>query len=114
MEEHRFITLTASARFDEARATALDLNVKHIQQATRCRVQIKGRGSGFIESSTGRESDEALNTATGGLLDVLHISTTLSDDLGSQVETGDWLKISGFIESSTGRESDEAMFLHVA
>ncbi|CAG8883758.1 unnamed protein product [Penicillium nalgiovense] len=34
--------------------------VKHIQQATRCRVQIKGRGSGFIESSTGRESDEAM------------------------------------------------------
>jgi polyribonucleotide nucleotidyltransferase len=34
--------------------------VKHIQQQTRCRVQIKGRGSGFIESSTGRESDEAM------------------------------------------------------
>ncbi|KAJ5699193.1 hypothetical protein N7493_012101 [Penicillium malachiteum] len=34
--------------------------VKHIQQKTRCRVQIKGRGSGFIESSTGRESDEAM------------------------------------------------------
>ncbi|OKO95684.1 hypothetical protein PENSUB_11196 [Penicillium subrubescens] len=34
--------------------------VKHIQQKTRCRVQIKGRGSGFIESSTGRESDEPM------------------------------------------------------
>ncbi|KAJ5569897.1 uncharacterized protein N7459_009327 [Penicillium hispanicum] len=34
--------------------------VKHIQQKTRCRVQIKGRGSGFIESSTGRESDESM------------------------------------------------------
>ncbi|KAJ5811117.1 K Homology domain type 1 [Penicillium robsamsonii] len=34
--------------------------VKHIQQQTRCRVQIKGRGSGFIESSTGRESDEPM------------------------------------------------------
>jgi hypothetical protein len=34
--------------------------VKHIQQQTRCRVQIKGRGSGFIESSTNRESDEAM------------------------------------------------------
>lgn len=60
MEEHRFVTFAASARFDEARATALDLN-----------------------------------TATGGLLDVLHVSTTLSNDLGSQVETGDWLKIDG-------------------
>ncbi|KAJ5647204.1 hypothetical protein N7490_003576 [Penicillium lividum] len=34
--------------------------VKHIQQQTRCRVQIKGRGSGFLESSTGRESDEPM------------------------------------------------------
>ncbi|KAK3946190.1 hypothetical protein QBC46DRAFT_248318 [Diplogelasinospora grovesii] len=32
--------------------------VKHIQQETGCRVQIKGRGSGYIEASTGRESDE--------------------------------------------------------
>lgn len=34
--------------------------VKHIAQATRCRVQIKGRGSGFTEHSTGRESDEPM------------------------------------------------------
>lgn len=34
--------------------------VKHIQQETRCRVQIKGRGSGFIEHSTGQESDEPM------------------------------------------------------
>ncbi|KAJ5105444.1 hypothetical protein NUU61_002791 [Penicillium alfredii] len=34
--------------------------VKHIQQQTRCRVQIKGRGSGFIETSTGRESDDPM------------------------------------------------------
>jgi len=32
--------------------------VKHIQQETRCRVQIKGRGSGFMEHGTGQESDE--------------------------------------------------------
>ncbi|KAL2257637.1 hypothetical protein VTK26DRAFT_9369 [Humicola hyalothermophila] len=32
--------------------------VKHIQQETGCRVQIKGRGSGYMEASTGRESDE--------------------------------------------------------
>ena len=32
--------------------------VKHIQQETGCRVQIKGRGSGFIETATNRESDE--------------------------------------------------------
>lgn len=34
--------------------------VKHIQQETRCRVQIKGRGSGFLEQDTGRESDEQM------------------------------------------------------
>ncbi|KAI5784566.1 hypothetical protein EDC01DRAFT_662488 [Geopyxis carbonaria] len=33
--------------------------VKHIQQETRCRVQIKGRGSGFREHGT-EESDEPL------------------------------------------------------
>src|SRR5947199_1932493 len=27
--------------------------VKHIQQETRCRVQIKGRGSGFMENGIG-------------------------------------------------------------
>jgi len=34
--------------------------VKHIQQETRCRVQIKGRGSGFKEYDTGVESDEQM------------------------------------------------------
>lgn len=32
--------------------------VKHIQQETGCRVQIKGRGSGYLEGGTNRESDE--------------------------------------------------------
>jgi hypothetical protein len=32
--------------------------VKHIQQETACRVQIKGRGSGFIEHATNMEADE--------------------------------------------------------
>ena len=34
--------------------------VKHIQNETRCRVQIKGRGSGFTEHGTGIESDEPM------------------------------------------------------
>lgn len=33
-------------------------NVKWIQQETNCRVQIKGRGSGFLERDTNLESDE--------------------------------------------------------
>ena len=35
--------------------------VKHIQQETGCRVQLKGKGSGFYEASTGVESDEPLH-----------------------------------------------------
>ncbi|KAK5077007.1 hypothetical protein LTR51_002693 [Lithohypha guttulata] len=34
--------------------------VKHIQSETRCRVQIKGKNSGFMEHSTGQESDEPM------------------------------------------------------
>lgn len=34
--------------------------VKHIQQETGCRVQIKGRGSGYLEAATNRESDEEM------------------------------------------------------
>ncbi|WQF81679.1 Putative KH domain containing protein RIK/BLOM7 [Colletotrichum destructivum] len=34
--------------------------VKHIQQETQCRVQIKGRGSGYLEAATNRESDEEM------------------------------------------------------
>ncbi|KAI5303239.1 autophagy protein 6, partial [Ascosphaera pollenicola] len=40
--------------------------VKHIQQETHCRVQIKGRGSGFVEHSTGRESDEPMYLHVAG------------------------------------------------
>ncbi|KAH8833178.1 hypothetical protein DL96DRAFT_1552187 [Flagelloscypha sp. PMI_526] len=36
------------------------LFVKHIQQETQTRVQIKGIGSGFVDQETGRESDEPL------------------------------------------------------
>lgn len=32
--------------------------MKHIQQETGCRVQIKGRGSGYLEVSTNREAEE--------------------------------------------------------
>lgn len=35
--------------------------VKHIQQETGCRVQLKGKGSGFYETSTGVESEEPLH-----------------------------------------------------
>lgn len=34
--------------------------VNHIQQETSCRVQIKGRGSGYLEAATNKESDEEM------------------------------------------------------
>lgn len=40
--------------------------VKHIQQETGCRVQIKGKGSGFMEHSTGQESDEPMYLHVAG------------------------------------------------
>ncbi|MCJ1279954.1 hypothetical protein MMC21_007779 [Puttea exsequens] len=40
--------------------------VKHIQQETRCRVQIKGRGSGFMEHGTNSESDEPMYLHVAG------------------------------------------------
>ncbi len=40
--------------------------VKHIQQETRCRVQIKGRNSGFIEHGTNQESDEPMYLHVAG------------------------------------------------
>ncbi|KAF2142448.1 uncharacterized protein K452DRAFT_226611 [Aplosporella prunicola CBS 121167] len=40
--------------------------VKHIQQETRCRVQIKGRGSGFMEYQTNQESDEPMYLHVAG------------------------------------------------
>ncbi|ROV89227.1 hypothetical protein VMCG_09908 [Cytospora schulzeri] len=40
--------------------------VKHIQQETGCRVQIKGQGSGYIENSTGREAEEPMYLHVAG------------------------------------------------
>ncbi|KAJ3002166.1 hypothetical protein HKX48_002497, partial [Thoreauomyces humboldtii] len=45
--------------------------VKHIQQETQTRVQLKGRGSGYIEQMTGREEDDALH---------IHVSYVCSCD----------------------------------
>jgi hypothetical protein len=40
--------------------------VKHIQTETRCRVQIKGRGSGFKDPNTGQEHDEPMYLHVAG------------------------------------------------
>lgn len=40
--------------------------VKHIQTETQCRVQIKGRGSGYYEASTNKESEEDMYLHVAG------------------------------------------------
>jgi hypothetical protein len=51
--------------------------VKHIQQETGSRVQLKGKGSGFYESSTGVESEEPLH---------VHISCIREEGLDAAVK----------------------------
>lgn len=34
--------------------------VKHVQNETRCKVQIKGQGSGFANPTTGQEDEEPM------------------------------------------------------
>jgi hypothetical protein len=58
------------------------LFVKHIQQETGARVQIKGVGSGFIESDTGRESDEPMHVHISGPEQIMvDQAKDLADDL---------------------------------
>lgn len=52
--------------------------VKHIQQETRCRVQIKGRNSGFMEHGTNRESDEPMYLHVAWVLLVFSLVPWLS------------------------------------
>ena len=40
--------------------------VKHIQNETKCRVQIKGQGSGFKDAATGQEGEEPMYLHVAG------------------------------------------------
>ncbi|KAG6032633.1 hypothetical protein E4U41_007181 [Claviceps citrina] len=61
--------------------------VKHIQQETGCRVQIKGRGSGYIEAATNRESDEDMYLHVAGPDPAMvEKAKELCDDLISNVK----------------------------
>jgi hypothetical protein len=63
--------------------------VKHIQEAAGVRLQLKGRGSGYVENSTGREADEPLHiwmSTTNGDA-ALENAKSLLNDLLSQVKS---------------------------
>lgn len=60
--------------------------VKHIQQETGCRVQIKGRGSGYLEAATNRESDEDMFLhVTGPDANMVEKAKELCEDLIANV-----------------------------
>jgi len=68
------------------------LFVKHIQQETSARVQIKGRGSGFVENETGRESDEPMHIHISGPEQIMvDQAKDLAEDL-LQVVREEWEK----------------------
>ncbi|KAK9474095.1 uncharacterized protein V1510DRAFT_361774, partial [Dipodascopsis tothii] len=60
-------------------------NVKHIQNETRTRVQIRGHGSQYLEVDTGREADEPLHLHVAGAdtYDVRRAVELCHDLLGS-------------------------------
>ncbi|KAG2231743.1 hypothetical protein INT48_007463, partial [Thamnidium elegans] len=67
--------------------------VKHIQQETGCRVQLKGKGSGFYESSTGVESEEPLHVHIScareeGLEAGVKLTQDLLDTVKAEAERG--------------------------
>ncbi|KAF4979530.1 hypothetical protein FZEAL_4298 [Fusarium zealandicum] len=61
--------------------------VKHIQQETGCRVQIKGRGSGYLEAATNRESEEDMFLhVTGPDVNMVEKAKELCEDLIGNVK----------------------------
>lgn len=76
------------------------LFVKHIQAETSARVQIKGRGSGFIESDTGRESDDPMHIHISGPEQIMVDSAKdLAEDL-MQVVREEWQKAKVVMDQS--------------
>ncbi|EPQ31616.1 uncharacterized protein PFL1_06840 [Pseudozyma flocculosa PF-1] len=66
--------------------------VKYIQSETGTRVQIKGLGSGFIETDTGREADEPMHINVAGPSDEqIKAAMALAEDLLDAVKT-EWAK----------------------
>lgn len=83
-EEKVFISLEPLRNFN-IRAKVVGpggLFVKYIQQETQTRVQIKGLGSGFIETDTGRENEDEMHVhVTGPDQVMVDEATKLARDL---------------------------------
>ncbi|RSH83373.1 uncharacterized protein EHS24_007053 [Apiotrichum porosum] len=83
-EEKLFINIESMRNFN-VRAKVVGpggMFVKFIQAETGARVQIKGRGSGFLENDTGRESDEPMHiSVVAPTDDQIQRAKMLADDL---------------------------------
>ncbi|KAK4703346.1 hypothetical protein P7C70_g2880, partial [Phenoliferia sp. Uapishka_3] len=83
-EEKIFIEFEALRNFN-IRAKVVGpggLFVKYIQQETQTRVQIKGLGSGFVETDTGRESEDPMHVhVTGPDQPMVDKATEMAKDL---------------------------------
>lgn len=76
--------------------------VKHIQQETGTRVQIKGQGSGFYETETGRESDEPMHIHITGPEDgQIARAKDLALDL-LEVVRSEWAKAKAVLDQQMG------------
>ncbi|KAH8919525.1 hypothetical protein BT69DRAFT_487501 [Atractiella rhizophila] len=73
--------------------------VKFIQGETQTRVQIKGQGSGFLETDTGRESDEPMHISiTGPDNAMIEKAREWAEDLLTVV-TDEWSKARQLLET---------------
>lgn len=57
-------------------------NVKHVQNETGCKVQVKGRGTGFLERETGKEDDSPMYLhIVGNDPEKIAMARTMCEDL---------------------------------
>ncbi|KAG8826425.1 hypothetical protein FRC17_008259 [Serendipita sp. 399] len=84
--------------------------VKHIQQETGTRVQIKGIGSGFYETETGRESDEPMHIHITGPEDgQIARAKDLALDLLEVVRV-EWAKAKAMLDQQAGYNAYAAYY----
>lgn len=97
--EHKVVIGLDNLRNFNVRAKVVGpggLFVKHIQQETNTRVQIKGQGSGFIEPDIGRESEDPMHINIAGPDEhMLNRAKELAEDLLTVV-TEKWNETNDF------------------
>lgn len=83
-------------------------NVKFVQSETRTRIQIKGQGSGFLETSTDKESEEPMHLHVTGpdTVEVQRAKGMLEDLIASVRVKYEDFKKNGGAEDDRGRDTE--------